>query len=70
MAIDSISRNTTTTNNAARQPIESRLTQELKQAERQEGKTQEVSQRKTEEALPPVVNAQGQSTGRLINIVA
>ena len=33
MAIDSISRNTITS--AARQPVESLLTQELKQAERQ-----------------------------------
>ncbi|TXT24998.1 MAG: hypothetical protein FD131_4765 [Rhodocyclaceae bacterium] len=60
MAIDSISRNTTTS--AMRQPVESRLNQEAK--------AQEVSKRKAEEALQPVVNAQGQATGTLINIVA
>ena len=68
MAIDSISRNTITS--AARQPDESLLTQELKQAERQEARAQEVIKRKAEEALPPVVNVQGQTTGTLINIVA
>ena len=70
MAIDSISRNTITITSAARQPVESPLSQELKQAERQEVRAQEVSQRKAEEALPPVVNVQGQTTGTLINIVA
>ena len=60
MAIDSISRNTTTS--ATRQPVESRLSQEAK--------AQEISKRKAEEALQPVVNAQGQATGTLINIVA
>ena len=68
MAIDSISRNTITS--AARQPVEILLTQELKQAERQEVRAQEGSQRQAEEALPPVVNVQGQTTGTLINIVA
>jgi hypothetical protein len=68
MAIDSISRNTAA--NTTRQPVETRLTQELKQAEHQEAKTQEISNRKAEEALQPVVNAQGQATGTLINIVA
>lgn len=68
MAIDSISRNTFTS--ATRQPVESPLTQELKQAERQEARAQEVSKRQAEEALPPVVNVQGQTTGTLINIVA
>lgn len=68
MAIDSISRNTTTS--ATRQPVETRITEEMKQAERQEAKQQEISRRKAEEALQPVVNAQGQATGTLINIVA
>lgn len=68
MAIDFISRNTITS--AARQPVESPLTQELKQAERQEARAQEVIKRQAEEALPPVVNVQGQTTGTLINIVA
>ncbi len=68
MAIDSISRNTITS--ATRQPVEGPLTQELKQAERQEVRAQEVSQRQAEETLPPVVNIQGQTTGTLINIVA
>jgi len=68
MAIDSISRNTTTS--ATRQPVESRLSQEVKQAERQEAKAQEIPKRKTEEPLPPVVNVQGQTTGSLINIAA
>jgi len=67
MAIDSISRNTITS--AARQPVESPLTKEP-QVERQEARAQEVSKRKAEEALPPVVNVQGQTTGTLINIVA
>jgi len=31
---------------------------------------QEISNRKAQEALQPVVNAQGQATGTLINIVA
>lgn len=68
MAIDSISRNTSTS--TTRQPAETRLTQELKQAERREAKMQEISNRKAEEALQPVVNAQGQATGTLINIAA
>ena len=68
MAIDSISRNTATS--ATRQPVETRLTQEVTQAQRQEAKQQEISRRKAEEALQPVVNAQGQATGSLINTVA
>ncbi|MFZ2972908.1 MAG: hypothetical protein WA049_09725 [Ferribacterium limneticum] len=68
MTIDSISRNAATS--ATRQPVETRLTQEVKQAERQEAKQQEISNRKAQEALQPVVNAQGQATGTLINIVA
>lgn len=67
MAIDSISRNTAS---ATRQPVENRLTQDVKQAERQEAKAQEISKRKAEEALQPVVNAQGQATGTLINVTA
>ena len=70
MAIDALSRNTSITTSATRQPVESPLTQELKQAERQDVRAQEVSQRQSEEALPPVVNVQGQPTGTLINIVA
>lgn len=68
MVIDSISRNTITS--AARQPVESSLTQELEQAERQEAQAQELSLRRAGEALPPIVNVLGQTTGTLINIVA
>jgi len=57
MAIDSVIRNTAT--NTTRQPVETRLTEELKQAERQEAKQQEISRRKAEEAMQPFVNAQG-----------
>lgn len=68
MAIDAISRYTNTS--VTRQPVESRLTQEAKQAEQQEAKALEISKRKAEEALQPVVNAQGQATGTLINVTA
>ncbi len=69
MSIDAISR--TPYASATRQPVESRLAQEVKQTDRQETKTHEISQRKAEEApLQPVVNAQGQATGALINVFA
>jgi hypothetical protein len=70
MAIDALSRNTSITTSATRQPVESRFTQEVKQTERQEAKVPEISTRIVEAALPPIVNAQGQATGTLINIVA
>lgn len=67
MAIDSISRNTTST---TRQPVESRLTDGIKRAERQEANVQEIPKHKAEQPLQPVVNTQGQPTGTLINIIA
>lgn len=70
MAIDAINRNNNTVTSAVRQSAENRPSQEIKQAETQEAKAREISQRKAEEAPKPVVNALGQTTGTLINIVA
>lgn len=68
MAIDSV----TSSSNAyasTLQSTESQRNQQAQRTEQQEPKPQERVE-KTEEPPKPVVNAQGQTTGTLINVTA
>lgn len=66
MAIDSVSSSSSAYANAARQSSENRQAQ---QAERKEAKPQERAEAQ-QEAPKPVKNAQGQSTGTVVNTTA
>ena len=69
MATASISTSTSTSASAKRRYVDSQTAREVKQAERQESEAKERVRRE-DEAPKPSVNAQGQTTGTLINIVA
>lgn len=66
MAVDSVISSTSTQANVARQASGG---QQAQAAQRQEARAEERTERE-QEAPRPVVNAQGQTTGTLINVTA
>lgn len=72
MSIDAISRNAPAASTATTGTAPNREAYALKRAELQADQAEELSKRRqAEQAIPqPVINAQGQPTGTLINIIA
>lgn len=68
MAVQSVNGGTNSAT-ASLQAAEAQRSQQARQAEQREPKREESAEKK-EETAKPVVNAQGQTTGTLINITA
>ena len=69
MAISSVTSSASAYTTALQQSPDSQRAQQTQRAEQQEPKAQEQVEKK-EETQQPVINAQGQATGTLVNTTA
>lgn len=69
MAVQSVTSNVSAYVNTGAQASQTQQAQQAQQAEKREPRPEERVERK-EEPPKPVVNAQGQPTGTLINVIA